>query len=403
MAGTIRPVSTRRLLYAIALAAGFILLYQGLLASDFLSVGRRPDPSALHDSLLSGAVGLVLGASCALFMRSLYRHNREFFVEFYATPISQRGWRLQSWHLLYSLPMVIAVEILVITTFAIEVPPPPALLAALLWLPIVGPQLEEILRAASERKTARAGATEGSKPITIPWTRGRTLREFAERLTVSLLLVAAVGLAGYTLCLPRLEEIEKSRSILRQIFAPDPAAQNRFYFLTHLARSASRTCDANRIAGTEHLARELLQRFSGLTYDWNHGNAIHYANLALGRVALRRGDTEQAKTHLLRAGGTPGSPQLGDYGPDMTLARELLERGEAATVLRYLSLCSRFWRNERRNCVLSDWTAAVESGQIPDFGSWAGPVPRPAEGWTCELLESPTQVRREWPRDLVPE
>lgn len=403
MAGISRPVSTRQLLYAIVLAAGLLLLYEGLRASDFLSVGRRPDPSALHDFLLSGAIGLVLGAACALFMKNLHRWNREFFVEFYATPMSQRGWRLQGWNLLYSLPMLIGVEILAIATFVMEVPPKPALIAGLLWLPLMGPQLEETLRAASERKIANAGVANGPKPITVAPTGGMTPRNFTERLTVSLLLVAAVGFAGYTLCLPRLEEVENSRSILRQMIAHDPMEQSRFYFLTHLAEGASRTCDANRIAGAEHIARELLQRFSGLIYDWNHGNAIHYANLVLGRVALRRGDTERAKTHLLRAGGTPGSPQLNDYGPDMTLARELLERGEAATVLRYLSLCSRFWRNERRNCVLSDWTAAAKNGLVPDFGSWAGPVPRPAEGWTCELLESPTQVRREWPKDLVPE
>ena len=63
--------------------------------------------------------------------------------------------------------------------------------------------------------------------------------------------------------------------------------------------------------------------------DWNYGNALHKGNIVLGRIALERGDIAGAKEHLLAAGQTPGSPQVGSFGPNTTLAKELLEKMSA--------------------------------------------------------------------------
>ena len=82
--------------------------------------------------------------------------------------------------------------------------------------------------------------------------------------------------------------------------------------------------------------------------DWNYGNAVHDAHNILGRVALRRGDVESAKKHLIQAGKTIGSPQLNSFGPSMVLAKELLEKGESGTVLVYLDLCEAFLGNGSR-------------------------------------------------------
>ena len=101
--------------------------------------------------------------------------------------------------------------------------------------------------------------------------------------------------------------------------------------------------------------------------DWNYGNRIHFGNLTLGRIALLEGNIEEAKSRLLAAGETPGSPQLNSFGPDMTLAQELLEHGEADVVIEYLSLCSEFWELDRGR--LEGWTAQIKNGQTPDFGS----------------------------------
>ena len=101
--------------------------------------------------------------------------------------------------------------------------------------------------------------------------------------------------------------------------------------------------------------------------NWNHGNRIHYGNLTLGRIALLQGNIEEAKSRLLGAGETPGSPQLNSFGPDMSLAQELLAHGEGDVVLEYLSLCSEFWELDRGK--LERWTAQIKNGQTPDFRS----------------------------------
>lgn len=134
----------------------------------------------------------------------------------------------------------------------------------------------------------------------------------------------------------------------------------RGYLLTDLGASAFHAGDIEKAAA---YAEEMLEEN---VKDWNYGNRIHYGNLTLGRIALLGGNIEEAKSRLVAAGETPGSPQLDSFGPDMTLARELLKQGESETVLQYLSLCSDFWELGRRN--LKDWIAQIEGGTTPDFG-----------------------------------
>lgn len=72
-----------------------------------------------------------------------------------------------------------------------------------------------------------------------------------------------------------------------------------------------------------------------------------------------------AAGYLLEAGRTPGSPQLSSFGPNMQLARELLEAGETRPVLEYFELCRKFWPSP----ALDAWAAEVRAGQIPEFGA----------------------------------
>jgi len=99
--------------------------------------------------------------------------------------------------------------------------------------------------------------------------------------------------------------------------------------------------------------------------DWNRGNRLHFGNLVLGRVALAKDDIEGAAQYLLAAGRTPGSPQLNSFGPDMSLARDLLERGQTQVVVRYLELCLDFWKMGQDR--LKEWIALIEAGRTPDF------------------------------------
>ena len=98
---------------------------------------------------------------------------------------------------------------------------------------------------------------------------------------------------------------------------------------------------------------------------WNYGNIIHDTNLILGRVALTEGKIDVAKLHLLEAGKSTGSPQLNSFGPNMSLAKELLERSEREVVLQYFDLCGKFWDDGK----LNRWKGDVQAGRIPNFGA----------------------------------
>ena len=98
-------------------------------------------------------------------------------------------------------------------------------------------------------------------------------------------------------------------------------------------------------------------------------NAAHISNIVLGRIAFDNGKIDEAKEHLLAAGKLTGkSPTLVSFGPDMSLAKLLLEKGEQETVLKYFDLCATFWKNDIALEKLAQWKSAVEKDETPDFG-----------------------------------
>lgn len=138
---------------------------------------------------------------------------------------------------------------------------------------------------------------------------------------------------------------------------------DRFYRLVELAKAAFDAGATEKAAAYSH---ELLDAAGRYTTDWNYGNAIYYGNWVLGRIALQQDDAARAGEYLLRAGATPGSPQLNSFGPNMKLAQELLEKGQRAVVLRYFGLCVKFWKLDEGR--LAAWTGTVKAGGVPDFG-----------------------------------
>jgi tetratricopeptide (TPR) repeat protein len=97
------------------------------------------------------------------------------------------------------------------------------------------------------------------------------------------------------------------------------------------------------------------------------GDGIHQGNLMLGRLALKNGNVEEAKSRLLAAGKTLGSPSLGSFGPNMMLASELLQRGQREVVIQYFDECEEFWKTGGNK--LDEWRQAVRQGRIPNFGA----------------------------------
>lgn len=137
----------------------------------------------------------------------------------------------------------------------------------------------------------------------------------------------------------------------------------RWLLLGHIALTRFRL---GLWARSKRFASELLAFADRYPDDWNCGNAVHRANILLGRIALKEQDVEAAKRFLIAAGRTAGSPQLDSFGPNMSLAKELLELGETAVVLDYFKLCSTFWAEDFSR--LKHWENDIRFGRKPFFG-----------------------------------
>ena len=99
----------------------------------------------------------------------------------------------------------------------------------------------------------------------------------------------------------------------------------------------------------------------------SYGSIVQDFNQILGRIALTEGNVDEAKKRLLASAYSDGSPTMNSFGPNMTLAKELLLKREKEVVIQYFDLCRRFWG--RHTDTLDLWTADVKSGHIPKFGA----------------------------------
>lgn len=141
-------------------------------------------------------------------------------------------------------------------------------------------------------------------------------------------------------------------------------AQDRFYALNQAAKESFVAGNAEDAKKYAQELMTLLPKFSG---DWNYGNAVQDANLVLGRIAVKDGRVDEAKQYLLAAGNSPGSPQMNSFGPNVSLAKDLLEKGERDVVIQYLELCRKFWKMHGGS--LDQWIQEIKDGKVPDFGA----------------------------------
>jgi tetratricopeptide (TPR) repeat protein len=145
-----------------------------------------------------------------------------------------------------------------------------------------------------------------------------------------------------------------------------PGTVPAFDKLDDLAKTA---LAAGAIEKARSYATELLTEAQTRQGDWNYGNAIQHGNIVLGRIALREGKMDEAKEYLRQAGKTPGSPQLKSFGPNMSLAKDLLDKGETNAVLEYFQQCEKFWTMPGSKDKLETWAVLVKAGKTPDFGA----------------------------------
>lgn len=80
-------------------------------------------------------------------------------------------------------------------------------------------------------------------------------------------------------------------------------------------------------------------------------------HLFKGMLALRLGDVERAKTQLLKAGHKE------DLLMDLTLARQLQDRGEFETVMHFLELCLHDHHIDHQKKQVAHWIAQLKKGK----------------------------------------
>ncbi|MEM1360064.1 MAG: hypothetical protein AAGF89_17785, partial [Bacteroidota bacterium] len=93
----------------------------------------------------------------------------------------------------------------------------------------------------------------------------------------------------------------------------------------------------------------------------------HMSHTYSGLVALDYGDVERAKLELLKSANVRKSPTLSTFGPNMELAKALLEKGQYKVVLQFLKLVKKFWLAPFRWYFAHNWRGEIQSGMIPDF------------------------------------
>jgi hypothetical protein len=145
-------------------------------------------------------------------------------------------------------------------------------------------------------------------------------------------------------------------------------ATNEYVRFLTLGRAAKMSLAVGRTEDARQFATDMMvldEKYSRGDPEKANGDVVHDGHLVLGRIVLDEGRTEEAKRHLLAAGKSRGSPVLDTFGPNMSLAKELLEKGEQETVLQYFEFCRVFWGHRD---TLDVWIKDIHAGRIPEFG-----------------------------------
>jgi hypothetical protein len=122
--------------------------------------------------------------------------------------------------------------------------------------------------------------------------------------------------------------------------------------------------NAGQFKKAKNYANYILHKAPRKLHANEKAEVKYKAHTVLGRIALRDGQIESAKSHLLASADIPGSCVLSSFGPDFTFAKEMLDKGERETVLVYLKSCKKFWKSGEEK--LSLWRDEIENGEMPE-------------------------------------
>lgn len=163
-------------------------------------------------------------------------------------------------------------------------------------------------------------------------------------------------------------ERTKTLAQLKKDLTTEKNETQRFYILEEIVtKFASVPLPANTREEAKKSAETLLEMTTKFIDDWNYGNAVHHAYLVLGRLEVIKGNLDEAK-RFLKLSAQSGSPQLDAFGPNMTLAKELIDRGERPAVVEYFEDCLKFWDSKIAKSKIEEWKADMARGKTPSFG-----------------------------------
>lgn len=147
--------------------------------------------------------------------------------------------------------------------------------------------------------------------------------------------------------------------------------KKKFQLLIDVARKYSSDevkIEYNNINRSKNAGNAVLKLAEQFKKSEQYDDAFHHGHLILGRIALFYGDFEKAEKYLNLASKVKSTPVLKSFGPNMTLAKELLEKNRKEAVLNYLEACALFWTDGKEK--LETWKKVINTeGGIPDFGA----------------------------------
>jgi len=199
----------------------------------------------------------------------------------------------------------------------------------------------------------------------------RTRERNANLCTVARLFLPGSGTSGPYQIRPEWKGQEaRATNLYAQAMQALTSATNEYVRFLSMNEACKMSFAVGRTEDAQRLAADMLvlddKRSRGVPEEAN-GNVVHDANMILGRIAVEQGRIEEAKRHLLASGKTRGSPVLGSFGPNVSLAKDLLEKGEQQVVLDYFEACRKFWKMGDKQ--LNEWTKDIHDGRIPEFGA----------------------------------
>lgn len=156
---------------------------------------------------------------------------------------------------------------------------------------------------------------------------------------------------------------EEQLKLAQSKLVDEESDEQRLYWL---GRAAKDSFFIGKTDEARQYADELFSLLPQFTDNSNYGVAVQDANVVRGRIALLEGRTDEAKQCLINSVQCPGPVIMPTFGPNMSLAKDLLESGETDVVLKYFELCRKFWKME--NGRLDKWSREVRAGRVPDFG-----------------------------------